>query len=234
MTKREAATLVGWAAANFPSMQDKNLRPTAELWHKMLSDVDYQVAEKALIKVLATARFFPTVGEIREAVADLTVGRPMTALEAWGLVCRAIQRYGSYQEREAMASLPADVVAVVRRFGWREMCACEEPDVIRGQFRRAWEASAGEAREMAVMPAPIREMIKACSNAKALPEPEPVPRIASLAGTEPVAAENIAFMHLERIKKSLKDMNENNEEESKKAAMGMLVELAALRKAAQR
>lgn len=164
MNLKEALKLVGWATANFPQLQERNMRPTAELWARMLADVSYATAEKALIKVLATARYFPAVAEIREAVADLTIGRPMTALEAWGLVCHAIQQHGSYREQEALDSLPPDVAAVVRRFGWKELCLSEEPGVIRGQFRRAWEEQSARWKEEAALPPQLAELIR-----KALP-----------------------------------------------------------------
>jgi hypothetical protein len=201
---KEALRLVAWATANFPQLQERDMRPTAELWAKMLGDIPYQLAEKALMKVLATARYFPTVAEIREAAAELQHGRPMTADEAWGLVAEAVRRYGYYREQEALASLPPEVAVIVRRFGWQEICACEEPDVIRGQFRRAWEINSGQAREIAVLPAPIRELIEAHSATMALPEPKPrklpePPK--SLPG--PPAPDNVVFLHLERVKKVL-------------------------------
>lgn len=215
------------------------MRPTAELWARVLADVPYDVAEKAMIKVLATVKYFPTVAEIREAVADLTTGRPMTAHEAWGMVTSAVKKYGYYRESEALASLPPDVVSVVKRFGWREICSCEEPDVLRGQFRRAWEASASHAREMAMLPAPIRQLIEAQSAAKALPESEPVKAIPAPVVEQDVhqdAPDNVVYMHLERIKKLLSDADADKvgESENRDVAIKMLRELATLRKAMQR
>ncbi len=163
MTPSEVGKLVQFAFANYPHLQEKDSGQVAELWNAALSDIPFELAKAALVKVLTTSRYFPTVADIREAAVYLTTGRPMTADEAWGLVTEAIRHYGYYREREALASLPPDVAAVVRRFGWQEICSCEEPDVIRGQFRRAWEANASQAREMAVLPAPIREMILAAS-----------------------------------------------------------------------
>ena len=71
MNSMEVARLVALAVANYPSMQDKEMRPTAKLWQMMLSDVTYEVGEKALAKVLTVARFFPTIAEIREAIAEI-------------------------------------------------------------------------------------------------------------------------------------------------------------------
>jgi hypothetical protein len=165
MTKHEVQNLLGWAIANYPSMQEKDMRMTAALWEKMLADIPYDIAEKALIKVMATSKFFPTVAEIREAVADITTSRLPTWSEAWNEVKRAIRNYGYYRPDEAMKSMSPEVARVVHHIGWQEICASEEPDVVRGQFRMAWESQAKNAREMAVLPAEVRDLIGQVSNA---------------------------------------------------------------------
>lgn len=150
MTKSEAAALLGWAVANFPNMQERDLRPTAELWYRMLADLPYEIAEKALLRVLATAKHFPTVAEIREAAVELTSDPVPTAMEAWAEVRRAISLYGYYREEEALASLSPATAQVVRWIGWQEICASEQPDVIRAQFRMAYERYVARAKEEAV------------------------------------------------------------------------------------
>jgi len=168
MKTDEIATLVTLALANYPGIQDKDMGPTVALWEKMLSDIPYEIAESALIKVLATARFFPTVAEIREAAASIVNPAIPSAAEAWGEVVQAIRRYGYYREEEALASLSPATAQVVRWIGWQEICICEEVDVIRGQFRRAYEEHAGNVRQEAVLPADVRQLIG--SAIKSLPE----------------------------------------------------------------
>lgn len=160
MNKQEIIRLLSIATANFPAMQEKDMRPTAVLWEKALADIPYDVAEKALLKVLSTSKFFPTVAEIREAAAELTQPRVLDAMEAWELIVQAIRKYGYYDEAGAMASLPADVRAMAKRFGWRELCLNENPDTLRAQFRMAWEAQSKRIREYKVLPNEIREVIE--------------------------------------------------------------------------
>lgn len=169
MNLQEAKTLVAMTVANWPQMQDKDMSATAKLWATMLADIPYETAKQALIKVLATARYFPTMADIREALVDLTQGKDMTADEAWGCVVQAIRRYGYYQPEKGMATLPREVRAVVEHFGWRELCASEEPDVIRGQFRMAWEARVKRARELATLPPAVRQRILELSAGASLP-----------------------------------------------------------------
>jgi len=175
MTPEEVSRLLVLAVANFPNLQDKDMEPTAMLWQKMLSDMPYQLAENALVKVLATSKFFPSVAEIREAASQLTQPAQMTAIDAWGEVLKAIRYYGFYREKEAMAFLPPEVANLVRKFGWREICTSEQPEVIRAQFRMAWETQAARQKELAVLPAEIREMIAGVS--KMLPEVPQMKRV---------------------------------------------------------
>lgn len=169
--KRDIARLISIATANFPSMQEKDMRPTAVLWEKALSDIPYEVAEKALIKVLATSRFFPTVAEIREAATELTQPRMMDWSEAWGLIGQAIRRHGFYGEAEAMAELPEDVARMAKRFGWRDLCLNENVDVMRAHFKQAWEIEQKRKQEVIALPTEIRSMIEGLADKmKMLPD----------------------------------------------------------------
>jgi len=76
------------------------MRPTANLWSEMLSDIPFDIAKAALIKVLATARFWPTVAEIREAAASIANPGILTPAEAWGQVIKAVQEFGYYRSGE--------------------------------------------------------------------------------------------------------------------------------------
>ena len=158
MTKQEIGALLALATANFPSMQEKDMRPTANLWSEMLSDIPFDIAKAALIKVLATARFWPTVAEIREAAAEIINPQLPSPIEAWGEVVQAIKIYGLYRQEEGLNSLSPITKRVVQNIGWREICLCEQPDIIRGQFRMAYEQYAKREKEEAVLPAEVKRL----------------------------------------------------------------------------
>jgi hypothetical protein len=139
-------------------MQEKDMRPTANLWSEMLSDIPFDIAKAALIKVLATARFWPTVAEIREAAAEIINPQLPSPIEAWGEVVQAIKIYGLYRQEEGISSLSPITKRVVQNIGWREICLCEQPDVIRGQFRMAYEQYAKREKEEAILPAEIKRL----------------------------------------------------------------------------
>lgn len=160
MTMNEVTDLLGWAIANFPAMQERDMGPTAKLWHEMLKDVPFKVAKKALLKVLATAKYFPTVAEVLEAIADIAGPRIDTAAEAWGEVERAIRLYGHYRESEALASMSPRVAKVVKYLGWQEICLSEEPGVVRGQFLKMYAQVAEREQKERLLPASLRQEIQ--------------------------------------------------------------------------
>jgi hypothetical protein len=160
MNRKEIINLLGIATANFPNLQTKDMQPTAVLWEKALKDIDYMTAEKALIKVLSTSRFFPTIADIREAASQITNPRVMDAIEAWGLIVRAIRMFGMYRQKEGLESLPVDVRAMAERFTWRELCLNENPDTLRAQFRMAWDTQSKRETEMRQIPRNIRGLIE--------------------------------------------------------------------------
>lgn len=170
MNKKEIINLLAIATANFPNMQEKDMKPTAILWEKSLSDIDYPIAEKALLKVLSTSRFFPTIADIREATAQITQPRQLDAMEAWGLIIQAIRKYGYYRTKEAMESLPPDVVEMVRRFTWYELCMSENIETLRAQFRMAWDIQSKRKKELSALPTDIRLMMEDVSKGMKLIE----------------------------------------------------------------
>ena len=173
MNKKEVTTLLALAAANFPNMQEKDLRPTATLWEKMLSDMPYEVAEKALIRVLSTAKYFPTVAEIREAAVINTQPQLPTAGEAYEKVLKAIRWFGSYREGEALETLDPITRKATQAIGWKSLCLSEEPDVVRGQWRKAYEAIAQREQTEAKIPQALQQLTNRVGHEMdVIPEPK--------------------------------------------------------------
>lgn len=159
MNKNEVVDLLGIVTANFPRLQEKEMKPTAVLWEMSLSDMPYEVAKKAIIKVLSTNKFFPTVAEIRAAAVEMTQPRGMDAMEAWHKITEAIRKYGYTRQEEGLSSLPNDVRQMAERFGWRELCLNENPDTLRAQFRMAWDQASKRQNEFKVLPENIQDAI---------------------------------------------------------------------------
>ena len=190
MTKAEAIKLVGLAAMNFPNMQEKALTPTAEIWFRLLGDLSYPIAEAAVVKVLATAMFWPTVAEIREAASSLMPNEIPPVESAWGEVLRAMQAHGHMRAPQCMKSsdeTPTMMIfseswdfsnpligeTVKQMWGsWRNACEAVQTDTLgvdRAQFTKMYSTVAGRKKELAQLPPAVRELASGLADMLKLP-----------------------------------------------------------------
>lgn len=156
MNRAEAAKLVKMAAACFPGMQDKNPMPIAYAWSVVLMDIPYQVAEKALVIVLRSAKFFPSPAEILEASKELRTEEYQipTPEEAWENVYREIMRVGTWQKPKFIHPL---VERAAKSLGWATLCNSDNLPADRAHFLRLYASfeKREEARQEVAMVAQI-------------------------------------------------------------------------------
>lgn len=190
MTKKETVALFGLIAALFPRDQ-KFAHPDAAMrdaWAEMLEDIPFENAKAAIKAAVATSPFPPSIAEIRDYATRLNGPRRLTAEEAWGIAADVIRTYGnrtvrvvgfvpteeklarfgepvrirpSGLEYEAKRHCPPDVWGLLERMGYPDLCESDAPDVIRGQFMRAWASHDQEAREVRVLGAIVPDLVKA-------------------------------------------------------------------------
>ncbi len=67
-------------------------------------------------------------------------------------------------EYEAKRHVPPDVWELMSHFGYRDMYLSENPDVVRGQFMRAWNSHDEEAKEARVIGGVVPELVAAITN----------------------------------------------------------------------
>ena len=103
---------------------------TAVLYGSMLADLDDLLVVEAVRKIVKTSRFLPSIAEIREEVAEATLGLP-TASEAWDLV-----NAGQPLPRIAQESLNA----LGGRWAHR---MTDTPSIFRAQFVKDYDARRG-------------------------------------------------------------------------------------------
>lgn len=162
MNKREFVKAMSVLAAGCGFTKDVP-EATMEVYWQILKDLPDDAVQAAVLNILARHRYntLPTVGEVRTEALRLSQPQIPTALEAWGEVMRAIRKHGAPgQDEKALASMSPVTRDVVRAIGWREICFCENADVIRGQFRKAYEELAGRRREVQAMPPDVRAFTK--------------------------------------------------------------------------
>lgn len=113
---------------------DKN---SVKVWNKLLEKYDYQTCSDALEQHILTNSYPPSIADI---VRNASQGVGLkTWSEAWNDVLKSIRHYGSSRESEALKSLDAVTRETAKSIGYRDICMSENIDIIRGQFRSAYE-----------------------------------------------------------------------------------------------
>jgi len=146
-----------------------------EVYWDALNDLSFDVAMVAARKVIATLEnpFLPMPAVFRGAATQITGPTTPPAPDAYAEVLRAIRNFGSYRQQEALASLSPLVRKATEAIGWKELCLCEEPDVIRGQFRMAYEALEKRAEIEVKTPQSLKQIIGLMQE-KALSKPKQI------------------------------------------------------------
>lgn len=166
MTLQDTAGLMKILSRAYPRDRTFNdpvkVADTVEVWAMLLADLPASAVVAAVKKHCMTNVWPPSVAEIRAAVAEAeNPGIQIDAGTAWGEVTAAIRWYGYYREEEALASLSDTTRAAAKSIGWKELCTSENADVIRGQFRMAFETMANRHRKDATLPPEFRPQIQA-------------------------------------------------------------------------
>lgn len=166
MTKTETAKILAIIAAAYPNF--KLTEATAQVWHTLLSDLDYHEVETAVQVIVSTHTFPPSIAEVRKAVAQLRHPEAMSPAEAWELAAKAIRDFGYYRKAEALRWLPPLVARAVEAIGWEELCLSDSLSVLRAQFERIYAGLLDRETRESVLPPAVRALVG--SAAKALPE----------------------------------------------------------------
>lgn len=152
MKQTEVIKLIGLCSVNYRNWPEKDKEElTISLWSKMLADTEFYIAEAAIEKFIAESVYPPTIADVRARIADITVFREKTAIEAWGDVCHAIRRYGSWNIKKAMDSFSPVTRKVVESIGFMTLCMSENEMADRAHFLKVYDVLAKRDREDALM-----------------------------------------------------------------------------------
>lgn len=103
MTKQEFAVIAVAIKAAYPASKVMADEASMKFWYQMLQDLDYKIAENAVMEYTTTHTFPPSIAEIRQLSLDRYRPAIPSFDEAWGVVQKAIGTYGSYHPQEAFA-----------------------------------------------------------------------------------------------------------------------------------
>lgn len=149
----------------YPNFQIMPSDENKKVWYSMLKDLEYPICQNAIMQIIATSKFPPSIAEIREKYAEMVSLPVADSGQAWEEVMRAIQYYGAIRELEAVASLSEPVRKAVKIIGFRNLCFSENIAVERAQFFRVYETVEKRIKNEAMIPSTVlrqkREYIQA-------------------------------------------------------------------------
>lgn len=152
MEKGEFAKIAMALREFYPQANILKTEVAMNLWYDMLKDIDYRAASDIVAQWVSTNKWPPTIADIREGVAKLTLPEIPDWSEGWEAVMNAIHRWGMHRESEALSSLPEIACKAVKRIGWQNICLSEEIGVERANFRQIYDAIAERERKTAQLP----------------------------------------------------------------------------------
>lgn len=156
MTDKEFEMLAVALKAAYPNSNVLPDKYALKTWYRSLADIDFQVAENAVWEHINTSVFPPSIAEIREKCANRLYPMITDWGEAWEEVQRAIRKYGSYREVEAIESLSRLTATVVRRMGFLNICQSDNPVADRAHFQRLYEGLVEKERNLTQLPGFVR------------------------------------------------------------------------------
>lgn len=158
MTDIEAAEVVKLLFALYPTQRRSMSAKDAEMFTSVcmdaFADLEAGAARAAITRLAMTAKWLPTIAEIREAVGIVHHGDRRDGISAWGDV---LELHG-FRNREALADFDPLVIEVCQRFGWIEWRTLwragqdiEQWHVVHGENESADRARFVEAYDKAAM-----------------------------------------------------------------------------------
>lgn len=156
MNSQEFATIASILKKAYGSDKVMPDQDAINVWYGFLKDIDYRTMKVAVSEHIATNRFAPSISELRELASGVLSEQIVPWDMAWGNVLRAVRKYGTYQETEAMESLDGITAAIVRRMGFKNICLSENIEVERANFRMAYEAEAKSRKRGSMVPLSVQ------------------------------------------------------------------------------
>lgn len=146
--------------------QRENKREHAATWFRTFGNEDADLFFQAVQRCLLSNRFEPKLADVAEALFELKSDQ-VPAIAAWEKLTRTIRSFGRYREDEGLAALPAPIRRVAQGLGWQEICNSEQPEVLRAQFERNYNALLKRERieATAALIAPMAKLSTAKQNA---------------------------------------------------------------------
>lgn len=133
MTKVQAAQIYRLMVAAWPNARVTDA--TVEVYAMGMADIDFDTAKAAVQHLIMTAKWMPSISEVRDACVTVRAGSRRPAGDAWGDVMAAVRRWGVHRIPGVDFRFDDELVArAVKAIGWTTICNSEMIASERKQF----------------------------------------------------------------------------------------------------
>lgn len=141
-----------------------------KLWYASLADLDEDALKRAAKQHILTAKFPPTISELRERAYNLTAEPETSAAAAWDELMRALSGASSPDSAETWERLPTitkELVGGFRTFRtWANIPRDQLETVQRPTFTKKYDAMMLQTRQQSAAPAAFRNPSRAIEAAQ--------------------------------------------------------------------
>jgi hypothetical protein len=172
MTNAETVKLIGLLVVAYPNYDkfrdEKHVHGTVALWGQMFAEDDFGLVQMALEKHIATSKWPPSIADIRDILAQITMPGLLAPDEAWAAVSKLLTMHESLTG-PADSYLPAPIAQAVDTVGFSQLKALrraaawksDKAGLDRVAFLDAYKAIYDRERERAALPRKLRDKIEA-------------------------------------------------------------------------
>ncbi len=158
---------------------DADIEASIKLWRRMLEQYDYNLVESAVLALIATQKFPPTIAEVIEKIQYITTPQEMTEMEAWQLVRKAIRGAtmdassrkminGVLDERTSAERNFEALPPVLQRLAgspgqlaeWEKLDDSQIETVLQSNFIRSYTARTRREKEFDSLPNAVRRLMQ--------------------------------------------------------------------------
>lgn len=176
MDRDETREIIKMIAGIYPSFhkdagrEEKSL--TVDLWASLFAEEPFELVSVALKSFIVSDEkgFVPSPGQLKAKIRMMVNPSPMTEVEAWQIVSRAVRNSGYMEnakaEHEKLPELIKRMVKPEQLREWALQDAASLQTVVASNFMRSFREKSMQAERYEMLPADVRKAIEKFTGAK--------------------------------------------------------------------
>ena len=172
MTKKQMAQIMAVLRAAYPAyyrnQSESDAINAVNLWYDMFKDDDSAEVGVAVKTLIATKveSYPPTIGAVKEKLAEIRSHSAMDAQEAWTLAAKAAAGNLSWDKLPPQVQRAIGSPNTLREWGVMDIDSFNS--VVYSQFVKAYRIHQQREKEMAMLPSDVRDMLTGIADRMAL------------------------------------------------------------------